>query len=73
MVAFIDAGDSNRELEIFQLIEADIDGVGQMIGKKEESRRVCYNRSVPDPTRSEIQYAVETYRICVYSSRHTHS
>jgi hypothetical protein len=46
LITFIDARYSYSQLEIFQLVKADVDGIAEVISKKEEGRRICYSQLV---------------------------
>jgi hypothetical protein len=39
-VAFVDARDRDGQLQVFELVEADVDGVVQVVGEEEEGGRV---------------------------------
>jgi hypothetical protein len=41
-VAFVDARDRDGQLQVFELVEADVDGVVQVVGEEEEGGRVVW-------------------------------
>jgi hypothetical protein len=70
VVAFVDAGHGNRELHVLELVEADIDGVLQVIGKEEEGGGVFYGTLYKPTLLPRRSVRKETYQTAACSSTH---
>ncbi len=41
LVALVDAGHGHGQLQVFELVQADVDRILEMVGEEEEGGRIC--------------------------------